>query len=75
VVVRLTVLVVAGVLVVLFATQWNRWVGDSSRQTTDDAGVRGNITPLSARDTARSLPAPVAAQPDDPAASRAVNGV
>jgi membrane fusion protein, multidrug efflux system len=37
-----------GVIVVLFATQWDRWVGLSVRQVTDDAYVRGDITPLSA---------------------------
>jgi membrane fusion protein (multidrug efflux system) len=29
--------------------QWNRWVGTSTRQVTDDAYVRGDITPLSAK--------------------------
>jgi membrane fusion protein, multidrug efflux system len=47
-VVRLAVLIAAGVIVVLFATQWDRWVGLSVRQVTDDAYVRGDITPLSA---------------------------
>jgi membrane fusion protein (multidrug efflux system) len=47
--VRLAVLVAAGVIVVLFATQWDRWVGLSIRQVTDDAYVRGDITPLSAK--------------------------
>src|SRR5690349_21156705 len=46
--VRLAVLFAAGVIVVLFATQWDRWVGLSVRQVTDDAYVRGDITPLSA---------------------------
>jgi len=46
--VRLAVLIVAGVIVVLFATQWDRWVGLAVRQVTDDAYVRGDITPLSA---------------------------
>jgi membrane fusion protein, multidrug efflux system len=46
---RVVVLVVAGAIAVLFATQWNRWVGDSIRQTTDDAYVRGELTPLSAQ--------------------------
>ncbi len=46
---RLTVLIAAGVIVVLFATQWDRWVGLSVRQVTDDAYVRGDITPLSAK--------------------------
>ena len=47
--VRLAVLIVAGVIVVLFATQWDRWVGLAVRQVTDDAYVRGDITPLSAQ--------------------------
>jgi len=46
---RLAVLVAAGVILVLFATQWDRWVGLSVRQVTDDAYVRGDITPLSAK--------------------------
>jgi len=33
---------------VLFATQWDRWVGLAVRQVKDDAYVRGDITPLSA---------------------------
>jgi membrane fusion protein, multidrug efflux system len=47
--VRLAALVAAGAIVVLFATQWDRWVGDSTRQETDDAYVRGDLTPLSAQ--------------------------
>jgi membrane fusion protein (multidrug efflux system) len=47
-IVRLAVLIAAGVIVVLFATQWDRWVGLAVRQVTDDAYVRGDITPLSA---------------------------
>src|SRR5690348_5153867 len=47
--VRLAVLIAAGVIVVLFATQWDRWVGLAVRQITDDAYVRGDITPLSAQ--------------------------
>src|ERR1700731_1790467 len=47
--VRLAVLLAAGGIVVLFATQWDRWVGLAVRQVTDDAYVRGDITPLSAQ--------------------------
>src|ERR1700746_47880 len=47
--VRLAVLLAAGVLVVLFATQWDRWVGLAVRQVTDDAYVKGDLTPLSAK--------------------------
>src|ERR1700751_3897261 len=46
---RLAVLIAAGVIVFLFATQWDRWVGLAVRQVTDDAYVRGDITPLSAK--------------------------
>ena len=46
---RIIVLLAAGIIVVLFATQWNRWVGGGSRQVTDDAYVRSDITPLSAK--------------------------
>jgi membrane fusion protein (multidrug efflux system) len=47
--VRLAVLIAAGVIVFLFATQWDRWVGISVRQVADDAYVRGDLTPLSAQ--------------------------
>jgi membrane fusion protein (multidrug efflux system) len=46
---RLVILTVAGVIVVLFAIQWDRWVGISTRQMTDDAYIRSDITPLSAK--------------------------
>ena len=49
--VRLAILLAAGLIVILFTTQWNRWVGLSVRQVTDDAYVRGDITPLSAQVT------------------------
>jgi hypothetical protein len=35
--VRLAILGAAGAIVVLFAIQWDRWVGLSVRQVTDDA--------------------------------------
>jgi membrane fusion protein (multidrug efflux system) len=47
--VRLAILAAAAIIVALFATQWDRWVGLSSRQVTDDAYVRGDVTPLSAK--------------------------
>jgi membrane fusion protein (multidrug efflux system) len=46
---RFAVIGVAAVIAILFATQWNRWVGGSIRQVTDDAYVRGDVTPLSAQ--------------------------
>src|SRR5690242_19496745 len=47
--VRLAVILVAGALVGLFVVNWDEWVGATARQTTDDAYVRGDITPLSAQ--------------------------
>jgi len=35
--VRLTVLAAAGGIAILFATQWDRWIGNATRQVTDDA--------------------------------------
>jgi membrane fusion protein (multidrug efflux system) len=35
--------------VVLLATQWDLWIGSRNRQVTDDAYIRGDITPLSAK--------------------------
>jgi membrane fusion protein (multidrug efflux system) len=45
--VRLAVLIIAGAVSILFATRWDFWVGSNARQVTDDAYVRGDITPLS----------------------------
>ena len=47
--VRLAVLGAALLIVLLFTTQWNRWVGDSARETTDDAYIHADLTPLSAQ--------------------------
>jgi membrane fusion protein, multidrug efflux system len=47
--VPLVVIIAAGGLAVLFATRWDRWLGDFTRQTTDNAYVRGDVTPLSAQ--------------------------
>src|SRR5712671_408867 len=49
IILRLTILLAAGAIVALFATQWDRWVSAVTRQATDDAYVRGDITPLSAK--------------------------
>jgi membrane fusion protein, multidrug efflux system len=48
-VIRLAVLLAAAVIAVLFVTRWDVWTGAWTRQTTDDAYVRGDITPLSAK--------------------------
>jgi membrane fusion protein (multidrug efflux system) len=47
--VRIAVLAAAGIVVALLTTQWDRWVGDATRQVTDDAYIRGDVTPLSAQ--------------------------
>jgi membrane fusion protein (multidrug efflux system) len=47
--VRIAVLAAAGVVVALLTTQWDRWVGDATRQVTDDAYIRGDVTPISAQ--------------------------
>jgi membrane fusion protein, multidrug efflux system len=46
---RLVILAIAIAVLGLLATRWDRWVGAATRQTTDDAYVRGDITPLSAQ--------------------------
>lgn len=47
--VRLAVLGLAAVLVVVLATRWDRWAGSATRQTTNDAYLQSDITPLSAQ--------------------------
>jgi membrane fusion protein, multidrug efflux system len=47
--VRLGILVIAAAVAVLFTVRWDSWVGARVNQTTDDAYVRGDLTPLSAK--------------------------
>ncbi len=47
--IRLAILIAAVGIAVLFVTRWDVWTGAWTRQTTDDAYVRGDITPLSAQ--------------------------
>jgi membrane fusion protein (multidrug efflux system) len=47
--VRLGILVVAAAIAALFTVRWDSWVGAHVNQTTDDAYVRGDLTPLSAK--------------------------
>jgi membrane fusion protein (multidrug efflux system) len=47
--IRVAIMLAAVVIAVLFATRWDVWTGAWTRQTTDDAYVRGDITPLSAK--------------------------
>ena len=49
VVIPIAVLLFAAVIVLLLTTQWNSWVGSRSTQTTDDAYLRADITPLSTK--------------------------
>src|SRR5215469_9936798 len=39
----------AGGILILITGSWNRWVGDRTWQSTDDAHVQGNLTPLSTK--------------------------
>jgi membrane fusion protein (multidrug efflux system) len=39
----------AGGLVLLFATNWNAWVGSAANQRTDNAFLQADVTPLAAR--------------------------
>ncbi len=47
--VRFGILVIAAGIAVLFTVRWDSWVGGRVNQTTDDAYVKGDLTPLSAR--------------------------
>jgi membrane fusion protein (multidrug efflux system) len=47
--VRTVIVLAALAVVVLLTTQWDLWTGSRNRQVTDDAYVRGDITPLSAK--------------------------
>jgi len=49
VLVRIGIIAVAVAIVAVFAAQWTNWTSGRSRQTTDNAYVRGDITPLSAK--------------------------
>jgi membrane fusion protein (multidrug efflux system) len=46
---RLGALLAAGLIVWLFATRWTRWEGARLHQTTDDAYLTSDITPISAK--------------------------
>jgi membrane fusion protein (multidrug efflux system) len=39
----------AAIIVYVFVTRWNRWQGEARYQTTDDAYLQTNFTPLSAQ--------------------------
>ena len=46
---RILVFVLALTIIVVFATQWTRWEGAAGLQTTDDAYLQADLTPISAR--------------------------
>jgi len=48
-VIPIAVLLFAVGIVVLITTRWNSWVGGRSTQSTDDAYVRADVTPLSTK--------------------------
>src|SRR5271156_6246386 len=41
--------VVAAIIVIVCFTHWNRWQGEARYQTTDDAYLQTDLTPLSAQ--------------------------
>ena len=47
--IRLFILLLAGGLVAVVATEWNWWVGSARFQTTDDAYLTADLTPLAAK--------------------------
>ena len=46
---RLFILLLAGGLVLLLAHEWDWWVGSAVRQSTDDAYLQADLTPLAAK--------------------------
>jgi membrane fusion protein, multidrug efflux system len=46
---RLYVLLVAGAVAVVVAREWDYWVGSATLQTTDDAYLQADTTPLAAK--------------------------
>jgi membrane fusion protein (multidrug efflux system) len=47
--IRAIVVLIAVAVAALFVLRWDVWIGSRTRQATDDAYVRGDITPLSAK--------------------------
>src|SRR5215469_6339783 len=44
-----TILLMSAGILILITGNWNRWVGDRTWQTTDDAYVQADLTPLSTK--------------------------
>ncbi len=55
---RVVVLLIAVGVLVLITTRWNRWEADSRHQTTDDAYLQSDLTPIAAKVSGyvRSMP-------------------
>jgi membrane fusion protein, multidrug efflux system len=47
--IRLFILLLIGALVIVVAREWDWWVGSSTLQSTDDAYLRADMTPLAAK--------------------------
>jgi membrane fusion protein (multidrug efflux system) len=47
--IRIGIVAIAVAIVVVLVARWDRWVGSRLDQTTDDAYVKGDMTPLSAK--------------------------
>ena len=48
-IVPLVILILAAVLLFTITSNWNSWTGGSARQTTDDAYLHADLTPLSTK--------------------------
>jgi hypothetical protein len=46
---RTGIFLVALALLIIITTRWNRWEGDSRWQSTDDAYLQSDLTPISAK--------------------------
>jgi membrane fusion protein (multidrug efflux system) len=46
---RLYIILLAGALAIVVAREWNYWVGSAELQTTDDAYLQADTTPLAAK--------------------------
>lgn len=47
--IRLFILLLVGGLIVFVAREWDWWVGSAAQQSTDDAYLQADLTPLAAR--------------------------
>ena len=46
---RLVVIIAAAVILVVVTTRWTRWVGGAGWQSTDDAYLQADVTPIAAK--------------------------